>query len=107
MRQTRYDRSNERLDKHIYQFELKLEDLGASADEQRLSETQLPRGTRHNKLKDICDCYGKAPVVLDKDTASCWSICQHHRSCLSNRCVPSIVAAETTKSIRTGTEPSH
>ena len=93
LRRARYGRSSEKLDEHIYQLELMLEDLGASVSEQRVSEppslsdatddtkpqntptnrqtlpAHLPRERRHYELNDVCACCGKALVAFDEDSS--------------------------------------
>ena len=93
LRRARYGRSSEKLDEHIYQLELMLEDLGVSVSEQRVSEplslpdasedtkshkaptnrqslpAHLPREHRHYELNDVCDCCGKALVAFDEDSS--------------------------------------
>ena len=93
LRRARYGRSSEKLDEHIYQLELMLEDLSATVSEQRVPESpttgeesqdpqpqsvptnrqslpaQLPRERQHYELDDVCGCCGKALVAFDEDSS--------------------------------------
>jgi len=96
LRRARYGRSSEKLDEHIYQLELMLEDLGASISEARSSDSsptngdksdadteqqnksptnrqslpaQLPRERHNYELDEVCGCCGKPLVAFDEDTS--------------------------------------
>jgi transposase len=92
LRRARYGRSSEKLDEHIYQLELMLEDLGASVSEQRVGDSQttettedaeserspgnrqslpaqLPRERRHYELSDLCEGCGQSLVAFDEDSS--------------------------------------
>lgn len=92
LRRARYGRSSEKLDEHIYQLELMLEDLGASVSEQRICDSQttettddaksersptnrqslpaqLPRERHPYELSDVCEGCGQSLVAFDKDTS--------------------------------------
>lgn len=89
----RYSRSSEQLDRHIYQLELMLEDLSASASEQRSTETStaaradaeeeqtkkpvarqtlpesLPRDTHTHDVTQRCDDCGQPLVAFGEDVS--------------------------------------
>lgn len=96
LRRARYGRSSEKLDEHIYQLELMLEDLSASVSEQRLPDPRskdnkgsadsedtgaspknrqslpahLPREKHTFGLDDeVCACCGKPLVAFDEDSS--------------------------------------
>lgn len=97
LRRARYGKSSEQLDKHIYQLELMLEDLGADVSEQNdsvlpleVNETDvadknkqqtppkkgrqplpehLPRETIRHELAPVCACCGDALSQIAEDNS--------------------------------------
>ena len=94
LRRARYGKSSEQLDRHIYQLELMLEDLGADVSEQndpapvddaddavkeepkkptkkarQLLPEHLPRDTVRHKPAPMCDCCGEALSQIAEDSS--------------------------------------